>query len=143
MAHGPASTATRGTLAGVTGPARRRARRGDEAQRLVHRRLLRIVHLLVVGRYRRAGTWFERCDWQSLWQSNRRDRAGRDATRRTAGSTRPAAMLPGSTSRTGRGLLLIRKVQVRVLPGAQMLRSAACAFYLACSVAISWLRRVV
>jgi hypothetical protein len=46
------------------------------------------------------------------------------------------------TRRTGRGLLLIRKVQVRVLPGAQRCRSARWACGDACSVAIPRLLRV-
>jgi hypothetical protein len=46
-----------------------------------------------------------RADTQAVWQS------GQDATGRTADPTRPAAMRPGSTSRTGCVLLLIRKVQ--------------------------------
>src|SRR5215203_4973159 len=56
--------------------------------------------------------------WQSLWQSRRCYGAARDVTARTTNLTRPAAMRRGDTSRTGRALLLIRKVQVRVLPGA-------------------------
>jgi len=58
------------------------------------------------------------CNWQSRWQSDDCHHADRYATRQTADSTRPAAMRPGSTSRTARVLLLIREVQVRALPGA-------------------------
>src|SRR4029450_12716987 len=63
--------------------------------------------------------------WQSIWQSGSRHTAGRDATGWTVEATRPAAMRHGSSRRTGRVLLLIRKVQVRVLPGAQNRRSGA------------------
>jgi hypothetical protein len=63
--------------------------------------------------------------WQSIWQSGRCNSAGRDTTGWTGDRTRPAPMLRGITSRTGRGSLLIRRLQVRVLPGAQNRRSAA------------------
>jgi hypothetical protein len=63
--------------------------------------------------------------WQSLWQSGRCHNVGRDVTSRTADPTRPAAMLRGITSRTDPVLLLIRKVQVRILPGRQTCRSEA------------------
>jgi hypothetical protein len=54
--------------------------------------------------------------WQSLWQSGPCHGAGQDATTWTAEPTPPAATLHASTSRTGRVLLLIRRLQVRVLP---------------------------
>jgi hypothetical protein len=53
-----------------------------------------------------------------LWQSGRCNGAGRDVTGRTVDPTRPAAMLQAITSRTGSVSLLIRKVRVRLLPGA-------------------------
>jgi hypothetical protein len=59
------------------------------------------------------------------WQSGRCNRAGRDATGRTADRTRPAAMLQDGTRQTGRVSLLIRRLQVRVLPGTQKRRSEA------------------
>jgi hypothetical protein len=57
-------------------------------------------------------------DWQSRWQSGCCYGADHDATGRTMDPTQPAVMFQGSTGRTGRVLLLIRRLQVRVLPGA-------------------------
>ena len=56
--------------------------------------------------------------WQFHWPSGRCNSPGRDATRWTADPTHPAAMVQGCTSQTGPALLLIRRLQVRVLPGA-------------------------
>jgi hypothetical protein len=66
-------------------------------------------------------------DQESWWQSQsgRCNSPGRDATGRTVDPTRPAAMVQGGTRRTGAVSLLIRRLQVRVLPGAQTRRSAA------------------
>jgi hypothetical protein len=69
-------------------------------------------------------TWGRPWGWQSPWQSGGWNRTARNRTGRTGDRTRPAAMRLGITSRTGRVSLLIRKVQVRILPGAPTCRSA-------------------
>jgi MMPL family len=56
--------------------------------------------------------------WLPGWQSGRCNTSGQNRTGRTADPTRPAAMLHDSTGQTGPALLLIRRLQVRVLPGA-------------------------
>jgi hypothetical protein len=61
----------------------------------------------------------------SVGHSTRHHSARQDATRQTTHRTRAAGTTPTVTRQTpGKGLL-IRKVQVRILPGAQKRRSAA------------------
>ena len=55
--------------------------------------------------------------WQSLWQSGHWNRTIQNRTGRTGDPTRPAAMPHGRIRQTGPALLLIRSVQVRILPG--------------------------
>jgi hypothetical protein len=56
--------------------------------------------------------------WQSLWQSGRCHSTDQVVTGRTADPIRPAAMRQVITRQTGGVSLLIRRLQVRVLPGA-------------------------
>jgi hypothetical protein len=56
--------------------------------------------------------------WQPLWQRGRQHPIARASTRQTPPPRGPAPMRLGRTSRTGRVLLLIRRLQVRILPGA-------------------------